>query len=221
MKKLVITVIALIGAFYSHGQNSFPISGKVGVGTNSPEQVLHLFKSSGSYYQKIQSGNNFVGIGLNHRMQFGPVILFNENSSLRFGASTDISNTGNAINFSEIMRLTNDGKIGIGTTNPDYKLTVKGKIHAEEVKIDLNVPAPDYVFEDDYNLISLTEIKSYIEANKHLPEVPNAEEMKHNGVKLGDMAMILLKKIEEMTLYQIELMEEIKNLKTKVENLEK
>ena len=114
-----------------------------------------------------------------------------------------------------------DNKVGIGTAFPDSKLTVKGSIHSEEVIVDLNVPGPDYVFEEDYNLISLEETKAYIKANKHLPEVPSAKEMEANGINLSEMSLLLLKKIEEMTLHQIELMEEVKALKAKVKELEK
>ena len=94
------------------------------------------------------------------------------------------------------------------------KLTVKGSIHSEGVKVDLNVPAPDYVFEPDYELRTLKEIKKYITENKHLPEIPSAVEIDKNGINLGDMNMRLLKKIEELTLYQIELLERLEKLET-------
>jgi hypothetical protein len=94
--------------------------------------------------------------------------------------------------------------VGIGTTQTDAKLTVNGTVHTKEVKVDLNVPGPDYVFEKDYPLMSLEETKAYIDANKHLPEVPSAKEMEKNGVQLGEMNMLLLKKVEELTLYSIE-----------------
>jgi hypothetical protein len=96
------------------------------------------------------------------------------------------------------------GNVGIGTTAPDAKLAVKGTIHAQEVKVDLNVPGPDYVFEPSYDLKPLAEIETYIKENKHLPEVPSAKEMEKNGVQLGEMNMLLLKKVEELTLYSIE-----------------
>ena len=84
-------------------------------------------------------------------------------------------------------------------------LAVKGQVYANEVKVDLSVPGPDYVFEKDYKLTSLEEIKNYIDQNKHLPEVPSAAAMEKNGVQLGEMNMLLLKKIEELTLYSIEM----------------
>ena len=77
------------------------------------------------------------------------------------------------------------------------------------------IGAPDYVFEEDYNLRTLEATKAYIEENKHLPEIPSAAEMEANGIDLGDMNMRLLKKIEELTLYQIELLERIEKLESK------
>ena len=104
----------------------------------------------------------------------------------------------------EVFRITEYGSVGIGTTNPDSKLTVNGTIHSTEVKVDLNVPGPDYVFEEDYNLRSLEETEAYIKENKHLPEIPSAKEMEANGLELGEMNMLLLKKVEELTLYLIQ-----------------
>ncbi|MDY8138918.1 tail fiber protein [Aquimarina sp. 2201CG5-10] len=95
------------------------------------------------------------------------------------------------------------GNVGIGTTTPDSKLTVKGKIHAEEIKIDLSVPVPDYVFLKDYDLKSIGDVEAYIQQEGHLPNIPSAKEMEANGVELGIMNMKLLEKIEELTLYTI------------------
>jgi len=93
-------------------------------------------------------------------------------------------------------------------------------VHAQEVKVDLSVPGPDYVFDNDYNLLSLEEIKTYIDKNKHLPEVPSAKEMEANGVNLGEMNMLLLKKIEELTLYVIELKSENEKLNNRLSIVE-
>ncbi len=112
-----------------------------------------------------------------------------------------------------------EGSIGIGTTNPDMELTVKGKIHAEEVKIDLSVPAPDYVFKDDYNLRNIEEVEEFIKENNHLPEIPSAKEFEQNGVMQAEMDMNLLKKIEELTLYTIQQQKEITELKILIKNL--
>ena len=106
-----------------------------------------------------------------------------------------------------------NGYIGIGTTNPDEKLTVKGKIHAEEIIVDLAVPA-DYVFQKyftgksdlkaDYEFPKLEEIEKFVKENNHLPGVPSAKEIQENGLKVGEMNNLLLQKIEELTLLLIE-----------------
>ncbi len=109
------------------------------------------------------------------------------------------------------------GKVGIGTSTPDQALTVKGKIHSEEIIVDLNVPGPDYVFEAEYELASLAEIEAFINANKHLPEVPSAAQMEEEGIVLGEMNMLLLKKVEELTLHMIALKKENDLLKKEKE----
>lgn len=123
-------------------------------------------------------------------------------------------------NDQELATISYGGNVGIGTSAPDAKLTVKGDIHAERVKVDLNIPAPDYVFEEDYELRSLEETANYIESNKHLPEIPCAKELEANGVDLVEMNMLLLKKIEEMTLHQIKLMQTVNQMNQRIEELE-
>lgn len=120
-----------------------------------------------------------------------------------------------------------DGNVGIGTSIPDSKLAVKGSIHSEEVKVDLSVPAPDYVFDTDYKLTPLETIQRYIKQNNHLPNIPSAKELEAHGVELGAMSMKLLEKIEELTLYILEQQERLdlqksenKTLKSRLTKLE-
>jgi hypothetical protein len=108
------------------------------------------------------------------------------------------------------MSIEHDGNVGIGTTTPDSKLSVKGTIHSQEVKVDLSgAVAPDYVFEREYKLTSLSELKSYIDQHKHLPEIPSAKEMEEEGINLKEMNLLLLRKIEEMTLHLIKQSEQM------------
>jgi hypothetical protein len=116
-----------------------------------------------------------------------------------------------------------NGKIGIGTTTPDELLTVKGKIHTQEVIVDLNgAVAPDFVFESyfegtselkrDYTLPSLNDVAAFIKANHHLPGVPSASQIESEGLSLKKMNLLLLQKIEELTLYTLEQQKEIESL---------
>jgi hypothetical protein len=107
------------------------------------------------------------------------------------------------------MYIDGNGSVSIGTTDPKgYKLAVAGKAIAEEIVVKLQANWPDYVFEKNYNLRPLAEVENYVNQNKHLPEVPAAKEMEANGVNVGEMNMLLLKKVEELTLYVIELKKE-------------
>ncbi len=111
--------------------------------------------------------------------------------------------------------------VGIGTIVPDEKLTVKGKIHAQEIRIDLQGSlVPDYVFAKEYSLKTLQEVENFININNHLPEIPSAQEIEKNGLMLAEMNMSLLKKIEELTLYTIQQNKNMIILQNKIEALE-
>jgi len=118
-----------------------------------------------------------------------------------------------------LFQVRENGNVGIGTTNPDQRLTVNGKIKAEEIQVVVDVPA-DYVFNEGYELKPLEEIEQFIRENKHLPGVPNAETLKANGWQVGEMNNKLLEKVEELTLYLIALKKENEALKERIEKLE-
>ena len=109
----------------------------------------------------------------------------------------------------------NSGNLSIGPSNNDAMLTVKGKIHAEELIVDLSVPAPDYVFSKKYNLMPLDKLEKFIKQNKHLPEIPSAKELEAKPINLSDMNMLILKKVEELTLYVINHEKRISQLENK------
>jgi len=109
------------------------------------------------------------------------------------------------------------GKVGIKTTTPrDSDLAVNGKIRASEVKVEAG-PWPDYVFEEGYKLRPLAEVEQFIKANKHLPEVPSAQHMEADGLSLGEMNKLMMKKIEELTLHLIQQDIKIKALEKQIE----
>lgn len=97
------------------------------------------------------------------------------------------------------------------------------KLYTEEVEVRVDAMGiywPDYVFEKDFRLTPLNEVENYIKAYSHLPDVPSENELKNNGLKLGEMEAILLKKIEELTLYIIEQNKELYELKQRVNNIQ-
>jgi hypothetical protein len=137
------------------------------------------------------------------------------------------------------IRIASNGRVGIGHANPTAKLGVgisqasenafsvyrkdlsrdvfritgEGKVYATEVEVKLATAFPDYVFSSEYKLRSLYDVEQFIKVNKHLPEVPSASNVETNGMNIGEMQTILLKKIEELTLYVIELKKENDKLK--------
>ena len=188
--------------------------GSVGIGTTTPDG----FQVNSPIGNENSSNTNNVRIGV---MGGTPRILLDKAGSTPF----EIDNAGGQLrifNPGAVRLVVNsNGFVGIGTASPDEALTVRGKIHTNEVRVDLlGAVAPDYVFEPTYDLKSLSEIETYIKENKHLPEVPSAKEMEKNGVQLGEMNMLLLKKVEELTLHLIELKKENDLLKVRVEKME-
>lgn len=233
--------------FLNYGGNNTILnatSGSVGIGTTTPKAILDVGSfipngTLGTVFGRLAEGNTtgsgtFLGVkgygtqetdyggnsfAIEHSF-YGAV-----NSSINFHRGN--STTGGYLTFNtntnvERVRITRYGDVGIGTSVPDAKLAVKGDIHANEVRVDLfGAIAPDYVFEQSYKLPSLAEIQRYINQNKHLPEVPSAKEMDENGMNLKEMNLLLLKKVEEITLYLIELKKDNDSLKNENEILSK
>ncbi len=158
------------------------------------------------------------------------------------GANTSGGFLGFSTNGTERIRIDRIGNVGIGKT-PDgtAKLDVAGNIKAQEIEVtlasmeDLNLngtlaannitvkangQTADFVFSDTYNLKDLTEVENFIKTNKHLPNIPSAEDMEKQGVNLAEMNKLLLQKVEELTLYAIQQKEERNKEKKKRESLE-
>jgi hypothetical protein len=211
-------------------------AGKIGIGTTDPQSALHI--SSGAVMASDPNYNainvrldgtsipairftRWTGGGTsNHNAFVGQFMNTSASNEYSLGFGTGISPTGDQNATTTAMTILQNGNVGIGTIIPDAKLAVSGQVHAQEVKVSVTVPGPDYVFEKGYALPTLEQIKTYIDANKHLPEVPSAKEMEKNGVQLGEMNMILLKKVEELTLYLIEVKRENEELRARVEAIE-
>ena len=120
-----------------------------------------------------------------------------------------------------ILCANENGAVGIGLLTgasipAGSLLAVDGKITCEEVLVKLSENWPDYVFARDYPLAPLSEVKSYIEEHQHLPGIPNAATIQDEGIELGEMQRMMMEKIEELTLYIIQLESEVKELREKI-----
>lgn len=143
----------------------------------------------------------------------GPLVNNTENSLIiGFNSTSPTLSVAGATGNNTIGHV----GIGIGPDDPliySHMLSVKGDIIAERVQVKLYSNWPDYVFAKEYKLPTIYELDQFITQNSHLPEIPNCEQIKNEGYDLADMDAKLLKKIEELTLYVIDLKKENDNLK--------
>ncbi|MEO9804581.1 MAG: hypothetical protein ABJF04_15100 [Reichenbachiella sp.] len=177
-KNLNAVEMALSGDFNVAGNSSVAqnafVGGQMGIGVETPSEKLEVAGN-------IKALGKLTGTGV-------------EASNGTFADQVSVNNL-----------LSVAGQVAIGTTDPKgYKLAVAGEMAVAEITVEVEVNWPDYVFKKNYELQPLSEIKSFVEQNHHLPEVPSAKEITNNGMKMGEMNMILLKKIEELTLHLIE-----------------
>lgn len=244
---IVVSLLSGITAIGQTQQNKLETTGAVGVGTLTPSSLLDVEKNyDGTTFVEITNSSTGTaarrGISIGNGNSGYSVYLMSTSENYNQVASwikAGVLGTDSQLNNGLILRtsagkirfqpgstvdqivFTEGGYVGIGTTNPDMPLTVNGNIHTKEVKVDLAIPAPDYVFLKEYQLKTLEEVEKYIVENGHLPEVPSASELEQNGLMLAQMNMTLLKKIEELTLYSIEQKKEIERLKLLEERLAK
>jgi hypothetical protein len=175
-------------------------SGNVGIDVSSPIAKLQIMNGS----DVSISSHGYLMLG----SVTGNNLIFDNNEIMARSAGT----VGNLV-------LQNDGgtvRIGSAAVPSGYKFAINGKMICEELKVKLaNTGWPDYVFDKEYKLPSLTQVEKFIEQNKHLPNIPSAAEVEKNGIEVGDMQKRVMEKIEELTLYIIELKKDIELLKLK------
>ncbi|RNL68606.1 hypothetical protein ED312_23150 [Sinomicrobium pectinilyticum] len=213
--------------FYAQS-NTFPASGNVGIGTENPQSKLDVYgdimlntyptsvaNTTSSSFGVVFKSSGYATDGRN-RFQYWKVQGVGR-SAWGAGDIAFFSNTDGG-GYKEIVRFMNNGNVGIGTSSPDALLAVNGIIHSKEVKVDLNGWS-DFVFEDSYNLPTLEEVEEHIKEKGHLKDIPSAKEVEENGIFLGEMDAKLLQKIEELTLYMIDLKKENKEQKIQIEEL--
>ena len=189
--------------------------GNIGIGTDAPDMKLSIHSSDSTISRVHYTGSSLIsGLRIGRAGSYGDIV--NTQNGFGIGAGTNSGNLPlsnqdtNYIGFF-ISNIANN--VGIGTTSPTNKLEVNGKIRSKEVIVEAT-GWPDYVFETDYDLPTLAEIEAYINTHKHLPEIPSAKEIEENGLTLGEMNALLLKKIEELTLHIIEQEKRIKKLES-------
>lgn len=197
--------------------NNASFSGNVGIGTAAPLSKQHISLNSAGAHPafSISPTLTLEHAGFDGQLQFltssnyASFIMFGDErnydrGSIVYDHRSESEKLAINVNLVTRMSILANGNVGIGTTSPTDKLSVNGNIRAKKV-IAAQTGWSDYVFNDDYKLLSLSEVARFIKDNKHLPEIPSAKEVEEKGIDLGDNQALLLKKIEELTLYMIEM----------------
>lgn len=184
-------------------------TGKVGIGNvTSPQAKLHLLSDSNEDAGMILEPSNKTSkkaflqfYDANHKIEVSK-------SGMNISSTDDLL----GINARNIKMM---GKVGINIDNSftgdyDYTLAVKGGVLTSEVYVKEVEEWHDYVFSDDYTLMPLDELENYVKSQKHLPDLPTESEIVDKGYNMAEMDGILLKKIEELTLYAIDLQRQLR-----------
>lgn len=181
-------------------------TGKIAIGnTTDPQAKLHVLADSNENADVLLQSS---GTGKTAAIMF-------QNANNKISVSSSGNMAMNASSFS----LTG-GNVGIGcVANSGYALSVDGGLLSTKVSIKEVGEWPDYVFSEEHELMSLEELEEYIENNSHLPSVPSRDEVLENGIDVAEMNAVLLEKIEELTLYVIELQKQIEKQQNEINEL--
>ncbi|KGT10356.1 hypothetical protein CMU71_02735 [Elizabethkingia anophelis] len=182
---------------------------KVGIGITNPTSKLEVYNEASKSHLTLSandnSANDLSRIDLDYKIQNKDHIVGRISS---FYLDSGNGGTGGLRFFTrEAGQLTEKMMIA-----PNGNISVSNKLEAKEIKVT-TTPTADFVFEDSYQLPNLESVEKHIKEKKHLPEIASAVEMQKDGINIGDFQIKLLQKIEELTLYQIQLNKEVINLK--------
>lgn len=227
---LTLFVITLGHAQWTSSDSITYTYDNVGIGIDNPASSANLHLVGGGDAALSWADGGFLVLGetnsTNIVMDNNEIMARNNGNISDLGLQADggsitIHGSGSLTEDKKI-RISNNGDVGIGTLNipAGYKLAIEGKVIAEELKVQLSENWPDYVFQSGYNLLSLEEVETHIQAKGHLPNIPSAAEVEENGIAVGDMQRRMMEKIEELTLYMIGLKKENESLKQRIEELE-
>ncbi|HWM94594.1 MAG TPA: hypothetical protein VN493_27820 [Thermoanaerobaculia bacterium] len=201
--------------------------GRVGFGTATPGSGLHIFSAATSDAFAGMGPDPVSGPALNYGYSGASLGRGSGFFNVRPDASATAPNP--SLRFMTVnverMILTNTGDVGIGTSAPSSRFHVNGgdiRVSGGSFIDDgttLNVP--DYVFAPDYSLMPLDELREFVSRERHLPNVPSAEDVRKEGLNLSEVQMRLLEKVEELTLYTLAQNELVKALEARLAALEK
>lgn len=188
-----------------------------GTGTGGLIDFVHNGSRTGELYTSANAFNIYADAGKRINIYTNnnvttPVITANDAGNVGIGLVSPDANAKLDVQGN----IFSSGKIAIGTKDPlkmqNYSLAVNGNAIFNKVKVQLYGGWADYVFEEGYELPTLTATEKFIRLHKHLPGIPSAKEIAENGIDVGESQTILLKKVEELTLYIIEMDKKVQKL---------
>ncbi len=206
----------------TNGANRLTVTpqGFVGIGT-TPQWPLHLEGGNSAVSMLINNSGSNDFILLRRGDEFIGNISCNNSNDLQIGAlNRNILLSAGGANQ---VFIHSNGHVGIGTnyTHVDYRLAVLGKIICTDIGTIPFSDWPDYVFNKTYKLKPLNQVEKFIQNNHHLPNIPSSKEIEQKGIQLGDMQKRMMEKIEELTLYIIELNKKQEAFRSEITRLKK